>query len=701
MGERQSDQQAEGQGNAQAQNHSTAISQTNYYFEHVPPRPVDAEVVRNANGVLEGMPLEDVPIPAIGLPHGSRLPPFGANTTFVGRDDDLKFLARNLRDSAETTRPPIAGISGLGGVGKTQLAGEFVHRYGTFFEGGVYWLRFADPDNVTAEIVACGSSGSAELGSDFPMLSFDDKIKRVTATWQSELPRLLIFDDCRDVELLALWAPPSGGCRVLVTSRAKFEDAALGNEFVELGVLSRQQSVKLLRNHLSDIPADDSVLDGIAAELGDLPLAVDLAGRFLVRFRVTDKPHEYLAELRDADPPTLSYHESLESEDDASPTHHMMSVARTFQLDLRRLDATDPIDVLALKVLARVACFSPDRPIPRRVVVAALGLPDEDRSARRRAERAILKVTELGLIQGEDDLRMHGLVCGVVLGSVEDPQSRADAENAILARVQSLAETSDFPALLPLVPHLRSLTDSVGERKDPTAGRLCFVLGGILSKMQQKHEEALSYTKRALVILEASLGPTDPTTLRALLNKGTDLKALGHLDEAIAIFRRALKATKKACGRQHPETAYVHNNLGSAMRDKAFASKRKRYLSKARSHYMQALKVREKQRPQHSPDVAESLLNLGHLMLDARLFGPARGYLERSLRLDGTPPVPPDIRAKVLRLLGLLSRDQGRLSEARSHLSQSADMYEAAFGPDHMQTKTARDLVAQLPSPPS
>lgn len=703
MGERRSEQRVEGQGNAQAQDRSTAISQTNNYFEHVPPRPVDEEAVRNANRVLEGMPLGEVPEPDIGLPHGSRLPPFAANAAFVGRDDDLRFLARSLKGGPGLTRSPIAGISGLGGVGKTQLAGELVHRYGKFFEGGVYWLRFKDPDNVTAEIVACGSSGSAELGSDFPMLSFDDKIKRVTATWQSALPRLLIFDDCRDANLLAFWAPPSGGCRVLLTSRATFEDAALELEYVDLGVLGREESVELLRKHLNGIPADDSVLDGIAAELGDLPLALDLAGRFLVRFRATDTPDEYLTELRDAEPPALSYHESLEDEDEdgASPTHHMMSVARTFELDLRRLDATDPTDGLALKALARVAHLSPDQPILREVLVASLGLPDGDRGARRQAERAILKLTDLGLIQGEDDVRMHGLVRGVVLASVEDAQARTDVENAILARVQNRAEAGDLRAVLPLLPHLRSLANSIGSREDATAGLLCFVLGGLLSKMEQKHEEALAYTERALTILESSLGATDPTTLRALLNKGTDNKALGRLDESIEIYSRALKLTKKRCGRRHPETAYVHNNLGSELRDKAFVSRSKRYMNKARSHYMRALKIREKQRPPHPPDVAESLLNLGHLMLDARLFGLARGYLERALRLDGTTPVPPDIRAKVLRLLGLLSRDQGRLPEARSCLSESVEMYEAAFGSDHPYTKEAQNLLAQLPLPPS
>lgn len=700
MGERRSEQQAEGQGNALAHDRSTAISQTNYYFEHVPPRPADGDAVRNANRTLDGMPLDDVPRPEISLPHGSRLPPFGANAVFVGRDDDLRFLARSLKGSAGSVRSPIAGISGLGGVGKTQLAGEFVYRYGKFFEGGVYWLRFSDPDNVTAEIVACGSSGSAELGSDFPMLLFDDKVKRVTATWQNELPRLLVFDGCRDINLLASWARGSGGCRVLVTSRAAFEDAAMGLKFVELDVLSREESIELLRGHLDDILADDTVLDGIAAVLGDLPLALNLAARFLVRFRASENPSEYLDELRDADPPELSYHESLEPDDGASPTRYMTSVARTFLLDLRRLDATDPIDGLALKVLARVARLAPDRPIPRELLVASLGLPDGDRGARRQVERAILKVADLGLIQGDQDVQMHALVRGVVLESVEDLQAQEDAENAVLSRVQSLAEKSELLPLLPIIPHLRALANGVGQRTDTRAGLLHLILGGVLAKMQQGHEEALSYTERALTILETSPDSQGQENyLRALLNKGSDLKALGYLDEAIEITQRTLKLTKKTFGRRHPETAYVHNNMGSALRDKAFELRSKRHLNQARSHYVKALRIREKQRPQHPPDVAESLLNLGHLMLDVQLWKPGRGYLERAVRLGGTPPVPPDLRARALELLGSLDRDQGRLSEARSHLSESADMYEAAYGPNNRQAERVRAFSAQLPPP--
>ena len=57
------------------------------------------------------------------------------------------------------------------------------------------------------------------LRPDFGDLSFEDQVREVMSAWQSALPRLLVFDNCEDEALLAQWRPPTGGCRVLVTSR--------------------------------------------------------------------------------------------------------------------------------------------------------------------------------------------------------------------------------------------------------------------------------------------------------------------------------------------------------------------------------------------------------------------------------------------------------------------------------------------------
>ena len=139
-----------------------------------------------------------------------------------------------------------------------------------------------------------------------------------------------------------------------------------------LGILQRDESLALLRHHRPDLAAGDADSEAIAAELGDLPLALHLAGSFLARYRQAITPAAYLAQLRQ---PTLLAHRSLQGgalTRELSPTQHEQHVARTFALSYDRLDPADPTDASALALLARAAYFAPGQPIPRDLLLATI-----------------------------------------------------------------------------------------------------------------------------------------------------------------------------------------------------------------------------------------------------------------------------------------------------------------------------------------
>ncbi len=97
------------------------------------------------------------------------------------------------------------------------------------------------------------------------------------------------------------------GCRVLITSRRAAWDTSLAVQALALDVLPRAKSIALLCTFRSDLSADNSNLAAIAAELGDLPLALHLIGSFLKLYATT--PAAYLEELRNA---ALLEHKSLQ-----------------------------------------------------------------------------------------------------------------------------------------------------------------------------------------------------------------------------------------------------------------------------------------------------------------------------------------------------------------------------------------------------
>ncbi len=292
------------------------------------------------------LPLDTLPPPA-PLPPGS-LMPLRRNHLFVGRAEELRALAAALAPLDAT-----AVISGIAGMGKTQLACEFAHRYGQFFPGGILWISFADAGAVAAGVAACGGAGYLDLRPDFETLPLDKQARLVLASWRAPAPRLLVFDNCEDEALLAEWRPPSGGCRVLVTSRRARWCATLVTRVLPLRVFERAESIALLRRHRPDLPDDNTQLDAIAEQVGDLPLALHLAGSFLDRYRDSCTPDDYLRQLG----AELLTHPSFVG-DGFSPTKHEHHLERTFIVSYGQLDRHRQADALALRLLNHAAYFT-------------------------------------------------------------------------------------------------------------------------------------------------------------------------------------------------------------------------------------------------------------------------------------------------------------------------------------------------------
>jgi hypothetical protein len=432
-------------------------------YQNVAPQVVDQAMIRTAQEQLAAFPIDRLPARS-PLPSGSRMP-FWANPIFVGREADLQWLAQVLKAN-NSGEGKIAAITGLGGIGKTQLATEFVHRYGQYFAGGIFWLSFSDEGMVATQVAECGRPGHLSLHHLYDGLPLDDQVRLVLGAWQSRLPRLLVFDNCEDEQLLARWRPPTGASRVLITSRRAQWDQTLGIEMLPLGVLQRVESVHLLRKHIQGLQASDASLAAVAAELGDLPLALHLAGSFLNRYRHVQTLTGYLAQLRETD---LLAHPSLTS-GGRSATAHEQHLSRTFAVSYRNLDSTKPTDALALTLLARAIYFAPGEPIPHDLLLATLNLPDNQDIGLRQAEDALIRLTEVGLVESASDagdIRLHRLVVAFLRKMISDPTAQDAVERALVRNYEHIRATFASGAqrtimLDRLVDRMRSFVSQVG-----------------------------------------------------------------------------------------------------------------------------------------------------------------------------------------------------------------------------------------------
>jgi tetratricopeptide (TPR) repeat protein len=704
-----------------------SIAQT---FQQAPPVVVGDDRLARAEALLASLPLETVARPAL-LPAGSHMP-HARNALFVGREADLKALASALKTGETAAVGQVATVTGLGGIGKTQLASEFVHRYGQYFSGGVFWISFADPDAVPAEIATCGGPGGMALPDDFDRRPIEEQVRLVAAQWQGPLPRLLVFDNCEHEALLQRWRPRTGGCRVLVTSRRETWGSHLGVRPVSLGVLARAESLELLCKHRPDLVRDDPVLDAICEELGDLPLALHLAGSFLARYRhaPSGQPRAYLEAVRR---PDLLEHRSLTIEG-ASPTGHEQHVARTFAMSYDQLKPSDDIDAVALVTLARAAWFAPGEPIPRGLLRASVEVDDTDEAAILRFEDGLTRLRELGLLSEQEGgtLALHRLLAAFVRIAAGDAEAHVGQVEAVVFAEALRLNQGGYPApLLAWQPQLRFVAEQAAGTDSEHASNLLGNLGYHL-RMVADFSGAKAVYERALKIDENSFGLDHPYVARDVNNLGEALYDLGDLTGAKEAFERALKIDENSFGPDHPYVAIDVNNLGEALRnlgdlagakaayeralkiDQASLGPDHPYvairvnnlglvlqnlgdLAGAKAAFERALKIGENSLGPDHPYVAIRLNNLGLVLHDLGDLAGAKAAVERALRIDENSlgRDHPNVAMRVHNL-GLVLHDLGDLAGAKAAFERALAIWERALGSDHPNTRTARGNLESL-----
>ncbi len=645
---------------------------------------------------------QTIPAP-VPLPPVSRMP-LSRNPRFVGREADLQALA-NILQASEAAIGQIVVITGPRGIGKTQLANEFVYRYGQYFAGGVFWLNFADPATIPVEIASCGRQDYLNLDSDFDTLDLKAQVHLVLSAWQSALPRLLVFDACEDKALLTQWQP-MGGCRVLVTSRHSRWNLTSGMQVLPLGVLSRMESVALLCQHRPDLTDDDADLDMIAEELEDFPLAMHLAGSFLACYRHAVTPEAYLGQLRDK--VLLSHLSSPRRGITLSLINPELYVGQTFALSYGRLNPTNPTDDLALKLLASAACFAPDQAIPRHLLLATLSyFPEAEPEADSlnissqepiasnqialQAEDALAQLVKLGLlnVEAEGLLVLHSLLATFILGVTTKVEAQLAVEEVLLTEATRLNNAGHSISIQTWQPHLRGAVDVAQVRGDEWGAALCNVLGYHL-RMLGDYAGARPYLERTLMIVEKSLGTEHPYTIISLNNLAGLLKDEGDYAGARSCLERALTLQEKVLGVEHPDTATNLNNLGFLLN--AMGNR-----SEARPYYERALGISEKILGAEHPYTITSLNNLGMLLYDEGDYVGARPYLEQVLviREKMLGAEHPDT-ATSLNNLGLLFHYEGDYAGARPCLERALAVREKVLGVEHLDTASSLNNMGLL-----
>ena len=107
------------------------------------------------------------------------------NVNFTGRDDFLRQLREALRSRGRAVILQQPDIEGPGGIGKTQVALEYAHRFKDDYDV-VWWLNCEPAQYVDASLVDLGKQLREEFGASLPEEGGVTEVARQVLEYLSE-----------------------------------------------------------------------------------------------------------------------------------------------------------------------------------------------------------------------------------------------------------------------------------------------------------------------------------------------------------------------------------------------------------------------------------------------------------------------------------------------------------------------------------
>lgn len=489
------------------------------------PRPSESERITSPTGHPSTRTFDSASRhPEDPPPLWGNVPP--RNPNFTGRGEIIEQLGKRLTSGTTAVLP--AALHGLGGIGKTQIATEYIYRHLQDYDV-IWWIDAAHSTQIRAGLTelagALGLQASADANLAVPAVLEALRIGRPFRRW------LLVFDAAESPEAVLPFFPRNGPGEILVTSRNS--DWAGVARPLELAVFKRAESIELLGRRGPEIDVDDA--NELAEKLGDLPLAVEQAAAWRA---VTGMPvREYLRLFDDSVAEIL---------DTAAAPDNEVSVAAAWNVSFEELKTRNPA---AHQILHICAFFSPE-PISRDLLtgVNRVSISTELDAALRdpiKLARAIRDINRYGLAKidhGNNTLQLHRLVQLVLRNRVMAPQIQAQmrhgAHQLLAALDPNDPESSrHWPRYRELLPH--AYAANVLDCDDSWPRQLYINLIRYLFEYGD-HDEAARLGLQAREHFTETLGPTNPQTLEVSSLLGRSLHAVGRYAEAAELNQRTL-----------------------------------------------------------------------------------------------------------------------------------------------------------------
>ncbi|KAN0070729.1 hypothetical protein V8E54_010894 [Elaphomyces granulatus] len=660
---------------------------------------------------------------------GCWMVPFKRNPRFLGRHNELVELEQKILNNIDQVRK--MAITGLGGVGKTQIALEIAYQVKDRKpECSIFWIPSTSIEMIEQAYMSIGKLLGLQGVTPAEMKM------RVKAHLSSEKagPWLLIVDNVDDRSIwltsdgsspaMDTYLPESKYGFVLFTSRNRqLATKLVGPDVINICQMDDRMAMDLLRVSLIDknLVNDHQTTRHLLRQLSCLPLAITQAASYINETEISVA--NYLSLLQSQENVMVELL-SQDFEDEWRYAGFNNSVAITWLISFKQIQRLNPV---ASDYLLFMSCIDP-RDIPLSL------LPPDSSQVKQQNALGVLKA--YSFITGQADgqtVSLHRLVHVATRNWLRNEEMLEqwtvntgkrlrdifpsdEHEHRILWReylphalfiLQSEEFQNDKRDREDLVQRVAKCLCSDG-RYDQAGALFKEVLENKSKRLKNDDEEMLdsmawmasTYEKQGqwteaeklnVQVLEARktvLGPEHPDTLTTMNELAVTYENQGRWTEAEKLNVQVLKARKTVLGPEHPDTLASMHNLALTYRHQGRWTEAEKLLVQVMETWKTVLG------PEH-PDTLISMGNLASTYRDQGRWTEAEKLqvLVMETRKTVLGPEHPDTLTS-MNNLALTYGDQGRRTEAEKLQAQVMETWKTVLGPDHPNTLIIMDNLA-------
>ncbi|KAH7402447.1 hypothetical protein BKA66DRAFT_448776 [Pyrenochaeta sp. MPI-SDFR-AT-0127] len=609
--------------------------------------------------------------------------PFRRNRQFVGREAYLTRLQDALFIENQPTR---IAITGLGGVGKTQIAIELAYRTKDRYpKCSILWLPASNSEGV--------HQAFAEIGQQLRVANIEEEkvdVKKIVLSHLSQKVAgqwLLIVDNVDEMDTwneLKDYLPKSQqGCILCTTRSSKVAlRIAKAIDVIKLPEMDEDLAMLLLAKSLInpgplDQQRQQQAAQNLLEQVTFLPLAIVQAAAYINENDISISDYLLLLNEQEEDVVEL-LSEDFEDEGRYVGTN---PVATTWLASFEHIRQLNP---LAAEYLSFMSCIAM-KDIPQSL------LPPS--SSRKKETDAIGVLTSYSFVTrvANNGFNVHRLVHLATRSWLRGRGLLVDWGLKALQRLNEVFPDNDYEnrSIWRLyLAHARYVLGSEDRRENIEESIDLAWKFAMCLHSDGRYDEAGPWFMVVMAKRKEALGEEHPDTMASMNILALTFKDQGHLTEAEELYRRLVPLSKRALGEEHPATLTVMNNLALTYMDQE-------QWEKAEELNKQVMEAETRVLGEEDPQTLVSINNLASTYMNQDRYKEAEGLFRQAMKISRKVLGEENPKTLIsMNNLATMHVKQVQWKEAEELYGQVIERSKKVFGEEHPNLLISMDNLA-------